>query len=74
MANDLRQIEDYLPIEAIGADVPREKSVRKMRISTLNLCLAQRPLLVHLAALYGALLPAHRWMTRRPELRSATDV
>jgi adenine-specific DNA methylase len=31
MNDDLRLIEDYLPIEAISAEASREKSVRNLR-------------------------------------------
>ena len=61
-ANDLRLIEDYLPIEAIGAEASREKSVRKGHISTLHLWWARRPLVACRAAVYGALVPAARFV------------
>lgn len=60
--NDLRLIEDYLPIEAISAEASREKSVRKGHISTLHLWWARRPLVACRAAVYGALVPADRWV------------
>jgi putative DNA methylase len=60
--NDLRLIEDYLPIEAISAEASREKSVRKGHISTLHLWWARRPLVACRAAVYGALVPAGRWV------------
>jgi len=59
---DLRLIEDYLPIEAISAEASREKSVRKGHISTLHLWWARRPLVACRAAVYGALVPADRWV------------
>ena len=62
--NDLRLIEDYLPIEAISAEASREKSVRKGHISTLHLWWARRPLVACRAAVYGALVPADRWVKR----------
>ncbi|MBN2133796.1 MAG: DUF1156 domain-containing protein [Sedimentisphaerales bacterium] len=62
MTNDLRLIEDYLPIEAISAEASREKSVRKGHISTLHLWWARRPLVACRAAVYGALVPADRWV------------
>jgi len=62
MPNDLRLIEDYLPIEAISAEASREKSVRKGHISTLHLWWARRPLVACRAAVYGALVPADRWV------------
>lgn len=62
MNSDLRLIEDYLPIEAISAEASREKSVRKGHISTLHLWWARRPLVACRAAVYGALVPADRWV------------
>lgn len=62
MIDDLRLIEDYLPIEAISAEASREKSVRKGHISTLHLWWARRPLVACRAAVYGALVPADRWV------------
>ncbi len=62
MTDDLRLIEDYLPIEAISAEASREKSVRKGHISTLHLWWARRPLVACRAAVYGALVPADRWV------------
>src|SRR5437867_7089687 len=60
--HDKRLIEDYLPIEAISAAASREKSVRKGHISTLHLWWARRPLVACRAAVYGALVPADRWV------------
>src|SRR6266581_528989 len=62
MADDLRLIEDYLPIEAISAEASREKSVRKGHISTIHLWWARRPLVACRAAVYGALVPASRFV------------
>jgi putative DNA methylase len=64
MANsdDRRLIEDYLPIKAISAEASREKSVRKGHISTLHLWWARRPLVACRAAVYGALVPASRFV------------
>ncbi|MCY2987749.1 MAG: DUF1156 domain-containing protein [Planctomycetota bacterium] len=59
---DMRLIEDYLPIEAISAEASREKSVRKGHISTLHLWWARRPLVACRAMVYGALVPADRWV------------
>jgi putative DNA methylase len=59
---DKRLIEDYLPIEAISAEASREKSIRKGHISTLHLWWARRPLVACRAAVYGALVPADRWV------------
>src|SRR5437867_1367120 len=61
-SDDKRLIEDYLPIEAISAEASREKSVRKGHISTLHLWWARRPLVACRAAVYGALVPADRWV------------
>jgi hypothetical protein len=60
--NDRRLIEDYLPIEAISVEASREKSVRKGHISTLHLWWARRPLVACRAAVYGALVPALRFV------------
>src|SRR5438034_11132924 len=60
--NDKRLIEDYLPIVAISAEASREKSVRKGHISTLHLWWARRPLVACRAAVYGALVPASRFI------------
>lgn len=62
MAEDRRLIEDYLPIEEISKEASREKSVRKGHISTLHLWWARRPLVACRAAVYGALVPADRWV------------
>jgi len=62
MIDNQRLIEDYLPIEAISAEASREKSVRKGHISTLHLWWARRPLVACRAAIYGALVPADRWV------------
>jgi len=67
---DKRLIEDYLPIEAISAEASREKSVRKGHISTLHLWWARRPLVACRAAVYGALVPADRWV-KDVELKAA---
>ena len=60
--NDRRLIEDFLPIQAISAEASREKSVRKGHISTLHLWWARRPLVACRAAVYGALVPASRFI------------
>ncbi|MDO8805586.1 MAG: DUF1156 domain-containing protein [Elusimicrobiota bacterium] len=62
MIDDKRLIEDYLPIVAISAEASREKSVRKGHISTLHLWWARRPLVACRAAVYGALVPASRFV------------
>jgi len=62
LPNDRRLIEDYLPIQAISAEASREKSVRKGHISTLHLWWARRPLVACRAAVYGALVPASRFI------------
>src|SRR3954467_10747129 len=64
MSDDLRLIEDYLPIEAISKEASREKSVRKGHISTLHLWWARRPLVACRAAVYGALVPASRFIPK----------
>src|SRR6267143_3905268 len=62
MNDDLRLIEDFLPIEAISAEASREKSVRRGHISTLHLWWARRPLVACRAAVYGALVPVSRFV------------
>jgi putative DNA methylase len=62
MTNDKRLIEDYLPIEAISKEASKEKSVRMGHISTLHLWWARRPLVACRAAVYGALVPASRFV------------
>src|SRR6266436_2938365 len=58
MNDDLRLIEDYLPIEAISLEASREKNVRKGHISTLHLWWARRPLVACRAAVYATLVAA----------------
>jgi putative DNA methylase len=60
--DDLRLIEDFLPIQAISKEASREKSVRKGHISTLHLWWARRPLAACRAAVYGALVPASKFV------------
>ena len=60
--NDRRLIEDFLPIQAISEEASREKSVRKGHISTLHLWWARRPLVACRAAVYGAFVPASRFI------------
>jgi putative DNA methylase len=62
VTDDKRLIEDYLPIEKISTEASREKLVRKGHISTLHLWWARRPLVACRAAVYGALVPASRFV------------
>src|ERR1700726_2257580 len=62
MPIDKRLIEDYLPIEAISTEASREKALRKGHISTLHLWWARRPLVACRAAVYGALVPAVKFV------------
>lgn len=62
MSDDKRLIEDYLPIVTISAEASRENSVRKRHISTLRLWWARRPLVACRAAVYGAPVPAPRFV------------
>ncbi|MEX2167738.1 MAG: DUF1156 domain-containing protein [Pirellulales bacterium] len=55
---DLRLIEDYLPIGSIR----RENTSGKGHINTLHLWWARRPLLACRAAVYGTLVAADRWV------------
>lgn len=48
----------------ISAEASREKSVRKGHISTLHLWRARRPLVACRAAVYGALVPASRFVPK----------
>ncbi len=56
--NDKRLIEDFLPIQNIGEEASKEKSIRKGHISTLHLWWARRPLVACRAAIYATLVPA----------------
>ena len=59
---DRRLIEDFLPIQAISAEASREKSVRKGHISTLHIWWGRKPLVACRAAVYGAIVPASRFI------------
>lgn len=56
--DDKRLIEDFLPIQDIGREASKEKSIRKGHISTLHLWWARRPLVACRAAIYATLVPA----------------
>jgi hypothetical protein len=73
MPQDVRLIEDYLPIVAISAEASREKSVRTGHISTLHLWWARRPLVACRAAVYrdGR---AFRAKTRQPIRKMSPDI
>lgn len=58
MSNDRRLIEDYIPIDPIGREATREKSLRRGHISTLHLWWARRPLVACRAAVYASLVPS----------------
>lgn len=62
MLEDRSLIEGFLPIEAIGKEASREKSMRKGHISRLHLWWPRRPLVACRAAVYGALVPAPRFI------------
>ncbi|MDH7601634.1 MAG: DUF1156 domain-containing protein, partial [Armatimonadota bacterium] len=62
MPDEKRLIEEYLPIKAISEEARREKSIRRGHISTLHLWWARRPLVACRAAVYGALVPASRFV------------
>src|SRR6266446_2078913 len=70
MKDDKRLIEDYLPIQAISKEASREKSVRKGHISTLHLWWARRPLVACRAAVYGALVPASRYVVNDASVKA----
>lgn len=59
--SDKRLIEEYLPIDAVGEEASKEKSVRKSHISMIHLWWARRPLTACRAAVYSALVPADRF-------------
>jgi putative DNA methylase len=59
--NDKRLIEDYLPIQAISEAASSEPRT-KGHISTLHVWRARRPLVACRAAVYGALVPASRFI------------
>lgn len=69
MSDDKRLIEDYLPIADISAEASIENSVTQARgylskalLSTLHRWWARRPLAACRAAVYGALVPASRFV------------
>ena len=73
MTDDRRLIEDFLPIQLISAQASREKSIRKGHISTLHLWWARRPLVACRAAVYGALVPASRFLPENgPDVNRAS--
>lgn len=61
MKEDRRLIEDYLPIQPISAAAAGEPR-SKGHISTLHVWRARRPLVACRAAIYGALVPASRFV------------
>jgi putative DNA methylase len=62
--DDIRLIEDYLPIAAISAVASGEPR-SKGHISTLHIWRARRPLLACRAAVYAALVPASQFAPHR---------
>ena len=69
MTDDKRLIEDYLPIADISAEASIENSVTQARgylskalLSVLHRWWARRPLTASRAAVYGALVPAARFV------------
>src|SRR5947209_5293934 len=73
MPEDKRLIEDYLPIQAISVEGAREKNVRKGHISTLHLWWARRPLVASRAAVYGALVPASRFVPEAADAETLVE-
>ena len=59
--NDRRLIEDFLPVSSIGKAASSEPRM-KGHISTLHVWRARRPLVACRAAVYGALVPAARFI------------
>ena len=51
-------IEDFIPIEAVGSESAREKSLWRGHVSTIHLWWAPRPVVACRAAVYGSLVPA----------------
>ena len=60
-ASDRRLIEDFLPVEAVGEAASSEPRT-KGHISTLHVWRARRPLVACRAAVYGAFVPASRFI------------
>jgi len=72
MEHDKRLIEDYLPIEAISERAVSEPRT-KGHLSTLHVWRARRPLIACRAAVYGALVPATRFVPQNgPEEKRAS--
>lgn len=61
MNDDKRLIEDYLPIETISINASGEPRT-KGHIATLHIWRARRPLVACRAAVYGALVPASKFV------------
>jgi len=59
--HDRRLIEDYLPVNSVGEAASSEPRT-KGHISTLHVWRARRPLVACRAAVYGALVPASRFI------------
>jgi len=59
--NDRRLIEDFLPVNSVGEAASSEPRT-KGHISTLHVWRARRPLVACRAAVYGALVPASRFI------------
>ncbi len=59
--NDRRLIEDFLPVNSVG-DAASSEPRTKGHISTLHVWRARRPLVACRAAVYGALVPASRFI------------
>lgn len=58
-------IEDYIPIDVVGIEASREKSLWRGHVATLHNWWARRPLVACRAAIYSALVPADRWVNAR---------
>ena len=65
---DRRLIEDSLPLETIGNNGAREKSLRKGNPSTMHIWWARRPLSACRAAVYAALCEAPRNQDEREQM------
>lgn len=61
MNDDRRLIEDFLPVNSVGEAASSEPRT-KGHISTLHVWRARRPLVACRAAVYGALVPASRFI------------
>ncbi|MCG2661169.1 MAG: DUF1156 domain-containing protein [Kiritimatiellae bacterium] len=72
MTDDKRLIEDYLPIEKLSEEAIDESTKRTAHIKVMHQWWARRPLVACRAAVYGALVPADRWV-KEIQLKNPPD-